>query len=98
MKPGAVDSSLRTAPPGSGSASSTSTSQPRSARSLAATRPFGPAPITTASTVTCASRSDSGSDLPDAVSFLYLHLDGLRRYQGRDPSWDGDREGKPFRA
>src|SRR3712207_4547067 len=49
MKPGWAVSPLRTAPPGSGSASRTRTSQPSSARRFAATRPFGPAPMTTAS-------------------------------------------------
>src|SRR6516164_1868579 len=49
MKPGSMSSSERTAPPGVGAASSTSTSQPRSTSRFAATNPFGPAPITTAS-------------------------------------------------
>src|SRR3954454_4757377 len=44
-----MSSAERTAPPGVGAASHTRTSQPRSASRLAATRPFGPAPITTAS-------------------------------------------------
>ncbi len=39
----------RTAPPGVGSASRTSTSHPRSARVIAATSPLGPAPTTIAS-------------------------------------------------
>src|SRR3954447_18809141 len=47
--PGSMSPADRTAPPGSGAASSTVTLQPRSASLLAATRPFGPAPITTAS-------------------------------------------------
>src|SRR3712207_7896205 len=49
MNPSAAVTPLRTAPPGSGCASRTVTSQPASARRLAATRPLGPAPMTTAS-------------------------------------------------
>src|SRR6059058_1138322 len=49
MKPGAVTSADLTAPPGVSAASSTRTDQPASARTLAATRPLGPEPITTAS-------------------------------------------------
>src|SRR5690242_18697743 len=48
-KPGSINSADRTAPPGVAAASSTVTFQPRSASKLAPTRPFGPAPITTAS-------------------------------------------------
>ena len=54
--PGWTSSALRTAPPTSGWASRTSTDQPRSASRFAATRPFGPAPTTTASWVTGAAR------------------------------------------
>src|SRR3954454_20237587 len=49
MKPGAVISPERTAPPGSSWASSTRTDQPWSASTLAATSPLWPAPMTTAS-------------------------------------------------
>src|SRR3712207_2188647 len=49
MNPSAAVTPLRTAPPGSGCASRTRTSQPASARRLAATRPLCPAPMTTAS-------------------------------------------------
>ena len=42
---------LRTAPPTSSCASTSTTSHPASASALAATRPFGPAPTTTASQV-----------------------------------------------
>ena len=49
--PGAVTSALRTAPPTSSLASRTTTSHPASTRAFAATSPFGPAPITTASAV-----------------------------------------------
>src|SRR5438552_81736 len=47
--PGWISSALRTAPPGSGCASSTRTRHPASVSRFAATSPFGPAPITTAS-------------------------------------------------
>src|SRR3954451_17677686 len=47
--PGSMSSAERTAPPGCGAASSTVTLQPRSASRFAPTRPFGPAPMTTAS-------------------------------------------------
>ena len=47
-KPGSVSSSVRTAPPGLSAASSTVTGCPFSASRIAAARPFGPAPITTA--------------------------------------------------
>src|SRR3954471_418700 len=50
-KPGAVTSALRTAPPTSSLASRTTTSPPASTRAFAATTPFGPAPMTTASAV-----------------------------------------------
>src|SRR3954453_12637726 len=50
MNPGWPGSSpLRTPPPGSACASSTTTSQPADASKLAAVSPFGPAPMTTAS-------------------------------------------------
>src|SRR3954462_5539063 len=49
MNPGSMSSADRTAPPYTSWASSTTTDQPRSASRLAATRPFGPAPMTTAS-------------------------------------------------
>src|SRR4051795_3582086 len=48
-KSGSTLRSLWTAPPMCGRLSRTSTDHPASARRLAATRPFGPAPITTAS-------------------------------------------------
>src|SRR5947209_6453350 len=50
MKPGAGPGALRTAPPGPGCSSKTTTSQPASASTFAATSPLGPAPTTTAST------------------------------------------------
>ena len=50
MKSGCTSRSLRTAPPTSDWASSSRVFQPASANLFAATRPFGPAPITTAST------------------------------------------------
>src|SRR5947209_14623962 len=50
MKPGAGPGALRTAPPGPGCSSKTTTSQPASASTLAATSPLGPAPTTTATT------------------------------------------------
>src|SRR5271166_5085038 len=49
MNPSAGPGPLRTPPPGSACSSQTTTSQPASARTLAATRPLGPAPMTTAS-------------------------------------------------
>src|SRR5438067_2701446 len=49
---------LRTAPPGSALASSTTTSQPASASTLAATNPFWPAPMTTASGMSLAWRRE----------------------------------------
>src|SRR3954452_18270047 len=68
MKPGVVTCPLRTAPPTVSSASSSRTSHPASARALAATRPFGPAPMTTASAVSadtsldCRRRGCRGGD------------------------------------
>ena len=47
---------MRTAPPGSSCASSTRTSQPRVGQQVAATRPFGPTPTTTASAADVARR------------------------------------------
>src|SRR4051812_49534400 len=49
---------MRPAPPATGAASTTSTSQPRSASTLAASRPFGPAPMTIASGMSGAGRGD----------------------------------------
>ena len=49
VKPGSISSVERTPPPGVGWLSSTVTDQPRSASTLAATSPFGPEPMTTAS-------------------------------------------------
>ena len=51
-KPGTVIWPRRTAPPGVGCSSHTTTSRPAPARTLAATSPFGPAPVTTTSQVT----------------------------------------------
>src|SRR5690606_33058494 len=47
--PASVSSSLRSPPPGVSAPSSTSTDRPASATVIAAARPFGPEPITTAS-------------------------------------------------
>ncbi len=47
-KPGKVSGSDRTPPPTDSAASSTVTESPARASSTAATRPFGPAPTTTA--------------------------------------------------
>ena len=46
--PGSVSGRVRAPPPGCGSASNTSTRSPACASTMAAARPFGPAPITTA--------------------------------------------------
>ena len=51
-KPGSVSSSVRTAPPGRSAASSTVTAWPASASRMAAARPLGPAPMTTARSLT----------------------------------------------
>ena len=59
-KPGAVTLSLRTAPPVRSDCSTRTTSQPASARALAATRPLGPAPMTTASAVVTAAGDAAG--------------------------------------
>src|SRR3954447_24396982 len=61
MNAGSIISLERTAPPGSASASSTTTVQPRSASTLAATRPLGPAPMTTASTMVGGATDDGGT-------------------------------------
>jgi hypothetical protein len=47
-EPGSVSSAERRPPPASSAASCTSTARPARASSIAATRPFGPDPITTA--------------------------------------------------
>src|ERR687898_3152300 len=49
MNPGRVNASDRTAPPGSLAPSRTSTERPALASTIAAARPFGPAPTTMAS-------------------------------------------------
>ena len=51
MNPGSVSSSDRVAPPIVVSASKTRTERPARARVMAAARPLGPEPITTASSV-----------------------------------------------
>ena len=60
QNPGRVSSSVRTAPPGRGAASSTVTGTPASARRIAAARPFGPAPMTTACALTRRQRRRAG--------------------------------------
>ena len=66
-KPGWVDSRVWTPPPGTSVASRTTTSQPASASTLAATSPLGPAPMTTASTTSMIPYTSSGrSWRPDA--------------------------------
>lgn len=58
--PGSVSGSVRTAPPGRSAASSTITGLPASASRIAATSPFGPAPITTDRFTVCLSSGTSG--------------------------------------
>src|SRR5579862_398413 len=59
--PGSVSSSVRTAPPGASWASSTVTDRPASARRIAATSPFGPAPMTIARSAALMPRLADGS-------------------------------------
>ena len=78
-KPGSVSSSVRTAPPGVSAASSTSTWRPASASRIAAARPFGPAPMTTASltsaiwiAIWCSMLSDGSSPAPQKACWASL--------------------------
>ena len=86
-----MSSAERTAPPGSGAASSTVTLQPRSASMLAATRPFGPAPITTASGMRfpqcswCAWRAGSDATRVHVVVDARVTLDFERRVLDPEP-------------
>src|SRR4051794_18635483 len=93
MKSGSpVSEALRTAPPGSSSASRTSTSQPRSASRLAATSPFGPAPTTTASGIPLRRRVAVGEapQRPEDDVLATRELDERRAVQ-RDPVRRGHR-------
>src|SRR3954465_1445834 len=77
VKPGSVIAPERTAPPGSDSASRTTTSQSRSASRFAATSPLGPDPTTTASGLIASGRGEgaAGPGVPTGPRGLALGQD-----------------------